>query len=135
MKVLILFALLFTIPLYLKAQDATLGKSKEQIRALIKPNGGIILLKGNDCDTLTLQGGLKTFMYYKDDVCYASKSIIPLKYLTMIVEKMTTDSYKKVGENEWVNHSETVKVNITILKTEDQFIVETSQLNIDKKSL
>jgi hypothetical protein len=59
MKILLILLLILAAPSYLKAQDATLGKSKEQIRAMIKPNSGISLLRGEDCDTLTMQGAFR----------------------------------------------------------------------------
>jgi hypothetical protein len=54
---------------------------------------------------------------------------MPLTYMNMITEKMTTDSYEKLDRNTWINHSKTVKVKITVLKDKDQFVVETSPVN------
>lgn len=129
MKILFILLFVLTASFDLKAQDATIGKSKDQIRALIKPNSGINLLQGSDCDTLTMQGGLAIFMYYKNNICYASKSIMPLSYMNMVTEKMTTDSYKKLTEDTWINNSQTVKVKITVLKDKNQFIVDASSAN------
>lgn len=129
MKILLAFFLLFTLPYTLKAQDPTLGKTKEQIRALIKPNSGIDILRGEDSDTLVLQGGPKTVMYYKNNICYASKSTLPLSMLPVMVDFMKNDAYKKIKENEWVNSSNTVKVEITIMKDTKQLFVETSQID------
>ena len=130
MKSLIILLLVICLaPCCLKAQDATLGKTKEEIRALIKPNSGITISTGDDCDTLSMQGGLRIYMFYKNNICISSKSIMPLQYMSMVTDKMTNDSYKKISENEWLNPSGTVKVNITILKVSNQFSVETSHVS------
>ncbi len=120
----LLFILAFSAPLLTKAQDQTLGKSREQIRAIVNQSEGIKLLKGSNCDTLVLEGGLKSFIFYKNDTCYTSKSFLPIKYLDIIITKMKTDSYQQIGENTWLNLNRTVSVQIFILKQGDEVMVE-----------
>ncbi|SDE41196.1 hypothetical protein SAMN05216464_10638 [Mucilaginibacter pineti] len=126
MKILLMLALLCGLPYCLKAQDPTLGKTKEQIRALIKPNSGIKLSAGESSDTLSMDGGLQTVMYYKNNICYTSKSVMPLKYIDYVTKKMTADSYKKVSDSVWLTSSGKIKVEITVDKNRQQFFVKTS---------
>ena len=100
---------------------------KIEIRNLIKPNGGITLSQGDNSDTLSMQGGLKIIMYYKNDTCYTSEATMPLAYMNMVTQKMNHDSYKKAKENEWISPSGKIKVDITILKSSNQFITLTTQ--------
>ncbi len=134
MKILLTVILIVIIPLCLKAQGTTLGKTKEQIRAMIDPNNGIKLSKGDSTDTLSMTGGLQMIMYYKDNVCYTSKSVMPLAYRDMIIKKMTDDSYKKVNDNLWINPSHTVKVELVVFKEKNIFTVETSEINGNAKN-
>jgi hypothetical protein len=129
MKILLALTLILITPYCLKAQGTTLGKTKEQIRAMIDPNNGIKLSKGDNADTLSMQGGLQIIMYYKNDICYSSKSVMPLAYKDMVVKKMTADSYKKVKENVWIHPSGTVKVEIVVFKEKNIFTAETSQVD------
>jgi len=57
---------------------------------------------------------MQTIFLYKNNLCYSSTSILPLQYMDVMVEKMTTDSYKKIKDNVWVDAKETIKVEITI---------------------
>jgi len=129
MKILLILAFLLIIPFCLKAQDETLGKSRAEIRALIGPNSPIKLSKGDICDTLTLQAGMQLFMYYKNDTCFKSVSIMPLKYESYVTDKMTKDSFKKISDNVWINASGKVRLEITVDKEKDEFYVETSEVN------
>jgi len=104
-----------------------LVNQKIEIRNLIKPNGGITLSQGDNSDTLSMQGGLKIIMYYKNDTCYTSEATMPLAYMNMVTQKMNHDSYKKAKENEWISPSGKIKVDITILKSSNQFITLTTQ--------
>lgn len=127
MKVVLAFVLVVFICRGAQAQDATLGKSRTAIRELVQSNSAIKLSQSTDCDTLSMKGGLKTMMYYKNDVCYASKSIMPLTYMEMVIEQMTKNLYKKLKENTWTNPTGTVKVEITVDKGNNCFTVDTSQ--------
>lgn len=127
MKVLLALVLFIFICIGAKAQEATLGKSRTEIRDLVQSNSAIKLSQSSDCDTLSMKGGLKTMMYYKNDVCYASKSIMPIAYMDMVTEQMTKNLYKKLKENTWTNPAGTVKVEITIDKGNNCFTVDTSQ--------
>nr|WP_067058023.1 hypothetical protein [Mucilaginibacter sp. L294] len=131
MKLLFVYILIIATTNFVKAQDPTLGKSRDEIRNLIKPNTGINLLKGNNTDTLTMDGGLRIVIYYQNDTCYTSKSTMPLSLLSMVTDKMKT--YKKVKENMWISPSGIVRVEVTITKNEDNFYIETSYANKEAK--
>jgi hypothetical protein len=45
---------------------------------------------------------MQAIFLYKDNICYKSRSILPLQYMTDVVNKMTTDSYKKIKDNIWI---------------------------------
>ena len=134
MKILLVLILIVITPCCLKAQGTTLGKTKEQIRAMIDPNSGIQISKGDNADTLSTKDGLQIIMYYKDNICYTSKSVMPLAYLDMVVKKMTDDSYKKVNENVWINPGGTLKVEIVVFKEKNIFTTETSEVNSNVKN-
>jgi hypothetical protein len=127
MKLLFFLMLICLVPCCLKAQDSTLGKTKEQIRALIKPYPAIKLAPGDDTDTLTMQGDLKTIIFYKNNVCYGSESILPLKLMDMATQKMTKDGYKKIKDNVWISPSGVIKVELTVDEKNKQFITETTR--------
>lgn len=127
MKILLTLILLVSACCCLKAQDATLGKSRAEIKELIRSNTAIKLTQSNDCDTLSMAGGLKTMMFYKNDICYASKSIMPMTYMNAVTEQMTKSLYKKLNETTWTNQAGTVKVEIMVDKDKNCFIVNTSQ--------
>ena len=125
MKMIFITVVLLALVYYVKAQDHTLGKSKNEIRSMIRPNTGISLLKGSRSDTLTMNGGLQIVMYYKNDTCFTSKSTIPLSLQSLITEKMHT-GYKQVKENTWISPSGLVKVQLTISKEKHQLYIETT---------
>ncbi|QKJ31119.1 hypothetical protein HQ865_15600 [Mucilaginibacter mali] len=127
MKALLALVLVVLICHGAKAQEATLGKSRAEIRELIQSNNAIKLTKSTDCDTLSMDGGLKTMMFYKNDVCYASKSVMPMKYMDMVTEQMSKSQYKKLNDTTWTNQAGTVKVEITVDKDKNCFTVNTSQ--------
>jgi len=120
-----MFVLVFLAPLYLLAQN-TIGKSKDQIRNIIQSNPNFKLSSGNNCDTMKFTQGMQTIFFYKNDTCYSQTSILPLKYMKDIVEKMTTDSYKKINENVWIDPKETMKVVIKIDNNRKICSVETT---------
>lgn len=127
MKLLLFLTFICLIPFCLKAQDSTLGKTKDQMRAMVKPYPGIKLAPGNNADTLTMQGGLKTIVFYKDNVCYASKTIMPLKLMDMVTQKMTKDGYKKIKDNVWISPSGVIRVEIKVDNSTDEFITNTTR--------
>ena len=119
--------LLCLVPCCLKAQDSTLGKTKDQIRALVKPYPAIKLAPGDSTDTLTMQGDLKTIIFYKNNVCYSSESILPLKLMDMATQKMTKDGYKKTKDNVWISPSGVIRVELTVDQKNNVFITETTR--------
>lgn len=127
MKLILALALVVFVCCGAMAQEATLGKSRTEVRELAQSNSSIKLAPGTDCDTLTMKGGLKTMMYYKNNTCYASKSIMPLSYMDIVTEQMTKNQYKKLKENTWTNPAGTVKVEIAVDKGNNCFTVDTSQ--------
>jgi len=133
MKNVFFFIIICLIPCCLKAQDSTLGKTKDQIRAMVKPYPAIKLARGEDADTLTMQGDLKTVILYKNNVCYASRSILPLKVLDLVTQKMTKDGYKKVKDNEWISGSGAIKVVLTTDQKTGHFITETTGAGSNNK--
>lgn len=127
MKLLFSLMLICLVPLCLKAQDSTLGKTKDQIRAMIKPYPAIKLAPGDNADTLTMQGDLKTIVFYKNNVCYSSKSILPLKLMDMVTLKMTKDGYKKIKDNVWISPSGVIRVELKVDQKNNVFITETTR--------
>ena len=127
MKILFFLMLICLVPCCLKAQDSTLGKTKDQIRALVKPYPAIKLAPGDNADTLTMQGDLKTIIFYKNNVCYGSESILPLKLMDLATQKMTKDGYKKIKDNVWISPSGVIRVELTIDQKNNQFITETTR--------
>jgi hypothetical protein len=124
-KKLVLFLFVFLTPLYLLAQN-TIGKSKDEIRNIIQSNPNFKLLPGDNCDTLKFAQGMQSVFFYKDNMCYRSTSILPLAYMNDVIEKMTTDSYKKINQNVWVDSKETMKVEIKVDKNKKLCVVETT---------
>jgi hypothetical protein len=114
-------------PCCLKAQDSTLGKTKDQVRAMVKPYPAIKLAPGDTADTLTMQGDLKTIVFYKNNVCYSSESILPLKLMDMVTQKMTKDGYKKIKANVWVSPSGVIRVELSVDQKTNHFITETTR--------
>ena len=127
MKQLLFLILICLAPCCLKAQDSTLGKTKDQIRAMVKPYPAIKLAPGDNADTLTMQGGLKTIVFYKNNVCYSSESILPLKLMDLATQKMTKDGYKKVKDNTWISPSGVIKVEITVDQKNNLFYTQTTR--------
>lgn len=127
MKPLFFLILICLVPLCLKAQDSTLGKTKDQIRAMVKPYPAIKLAPGDNADTLTMQGELKTIVFYKNNVCYGSESILPLKLMDMATQKMIKDGYKKIKDNVWISPSGVIKVALTVDQKNNVFITETAR--------
>lgn len=127
MKITLFLMLICLAPCCLRAQDSTLGKTKDQIRAMIKPYPAIKLAPGDSADTLTMQGDLKTIVFYKNNVCDSSKSILPLKLMDMVTQKMARDGYKKINDNAWVSPSGVIKVALTVDQKNNQFITETTR--------
>ena len=125
MKKLLLLLTVILVPFCLRAQN-TIGKSKEEIRKIIQSNPNFKLLAGDNCDTLDFTQGMQAIFIYKNDTCYKSTSVLPLKYMSSIVEKMTTDSYKKINDNIWVDSKETIEVSIIVNKVKDVFFVTTT---------
>lgn len=125
MKKLIILLIITLSHFCLKAQT-TIGKSKEEIRKIIQSNPNFKLLAGDDRDTLDFTQGMQTIFDYKNNVCYKSISVLPLKYMSSIIEKMTTDSYKKINDNTWVDPKNMIKVSVMVDKTKDVFLVTTT---------
>lgn len=134
MKALLTLVIILISICSVKAQDHTLGKTREQIWKLIEPNTDIKLFKGESTDTLTMQSVGKIVMYYKDNVCYSSKSYLSMSILPMIDDKIKSGNYKKLKENVWLSPSGLVKMEVIILKDTDQFTVETSQVSGQEKN-
>src|ERR1700744_5241132 len=126
MKQLLFLILICLAPCCLKAQDSTLGKTRDQIRAMVKPYPAIKLAPGDNSDTLTMQGDLKTIVFYKNNICYSSESILPLKLMDMATQKMIKDGYKKVKDNEWISGNGTIKAELTIDQKTGHFITVTT---------
>ena len=129
MKILFFLLLICLVPCCLRAQDSTLGKTKDQIRALIKPYPAIKLAPGDTTDTLTMQGDLKTILFYKNNICYGSESILPLKLMDLATQKMTKDGYKKIKDNVWISPSGAIRVELTVDQKNNQFITETTRFD------
>lgn len=127
MKIFFFLTLICLVPCCLRAQDSTLGKTKDQIRTMVKPYPAIKLAPGDNADTLTMQGGLKTIVFYKNNVCYSSESILPLKLMDMVTLKMTKDGYKKIKDNVWISPSGVIKVVLTADQKNNVFITETTR--------
>ncbi len=127
MKILFFLMLICLVPCCLKAQDSTLGKTKDQIRAMVKPYPAIKLSPGDNADTLTMQGDLKTIVFYKNNVCYGSESILPLKLMDMATQKMTKDGYKKIKDNVWISPSGVIRVELTVDQKNNVFVTETTR--------
>ena len=119
--------LICLVPCCLKAQDSTLGKTKDQIRAMVKPYPAIKLSPGDNADTLTMQGDLKTIVFYKNNICYGSESILPLKLMDMATQKMTKDGYKKIKDNVWISPSGVIRVELTVDQKNNVFVTETTR--------
>ena len=124
MKILFSLMLICLVPCCLKAQDSTLGKTKDQIRAMVKPYPAIKL---SPADTLTMQGDLKTIVFYKNNICYGSESILPLKLMDMATQKMTKDGYKKIKDNVWISPSGVIRVELTVDQKNNVFVTETTR--------
>lgn len=133
MKILLLtlFTMLFATAVM--AQRTTLGQSKDQFRATIKPNGGITLLKGQTTDTLTMPGGLQIVMYYRRDTCYQSISLMPIIYKNLMINKMTEDGYQKINDTTWKDRTKTVRVVVTDNSDKKYFTVVDTWWDISKK--
>ena len=127
MKILFSLMLICLVPCCLKAQDSTLGKTKDQIRAMVKPYPAIKLSPGDNADTLTMQGDLKTIVFYKNNICYGSESILPLKLMDMATQKMTKDGYKKIKDNVWISPSGVIRVELTVDQKNNVFVTETTR--------
>ena len=127
MKILISLMLICLVPCCIKAQDSTLGKTKDQIRAMVKPYPAIKLSPGDNADTLTMQGDLKTIVFYKNNICYGSESILPLKLMDMATQKMTKDGYKKIKDNVWISPSGVIRVELTVDQKNNVFVTETTR--------
>ncbi|MEZ2334030.1 hypothetical protein AB6735_00285 [Mucilaginibacter sp. RCC_168] len=123
-KLLILLTITLA-PFFLRAQN-TIGKSREEIRNIIRSNPKFKLLVGDNCDTLVFAQGMQAIFEYKNNLCYKSISVLPLQYMPSIIGKMTTDSYKKINDNTWIDSKETIQVAITIDKKRGVFIVTTT---------
>jgi hypothetical protein len=126
MKILFFLMLICLVPCCLKAQDSTLGKTKDQIRAMVKPYPAIKLAPGDTADTLTMKGDLKTIVFYKNNVCYSSESILPLKLMDMVTQKMAKDGYKKVKDNVWISANGVIKVALKVDQKNNVFITMTT---------
>ncbi|MDB5134177.1 MAG: hypothetical protein JWP37_780 [Mucilaginibacter sp.] len=129
-KLLILLTITLS-PFYLRAQT-TIGESKEDIRKIIQSNPNFKLSAGDNCDTLVFTQGMQAIFEYKNNICYKSTSVLSLKYMSAIIEKMTTDSYKKINDNTWVDSKETIKVAITVDKIKSVCFVTTTSFEKDK---
>lgn len=112
-------------PICLMAQN-TIGESKEDIRKIIQSNPNFKLLTGDNSDTLVFTQGMQAIFDYKNNICYKSISVMPLKYMSAIVEKMTTDSYKKINDNTWIDNKETLRVTIVVDKIKGVCFVTTT---------
>ncbi len=118
-------------PVVLKAQS-TIGESKESIRKIIQSNPNFKLKAGENCDTLVFTQGMQTIFNYENNVCYKSISVLPLKYMSAIIEQMRTDSFTKVNDNTWVGPKETIKVEITVDKVKGVCFVTKSAYDKNK---
>jgi hypothetical protein len=112
-KILILLLFLYA-PMCLPAQALTIGKTRDQIKDMVKATPAFKLHSGESCDTLVFQMGMQTIFYYKDDICYSSKSILPVMFMNDVVQKMTTDSYVKVKDNVWRDAGNRIEVVVTV---------------------
>lgn len=125
MRKFLIPVIILLIPFCLKAQN-TIGKSKDEIRNIIKSNPNFKLLTGKDCDTLVFTQGMQTIFDYRDNLCVKSISILPLQYMSALIQKMTTDSYKKTNDNTWVDSSENIRVSIAVDKSKGTCSITTS---------
>lgn len=110
-----LLLIITSFPVVLKAQS-TIGESKESIRKIIQSNPNFKLKGGENCDTLVFTQGMQTVFNYQNNICYKSTAVFPLKYTSLIIKQMETDSFKKVNGNTWVGPKGKVKVEITVDK-------------------
>ena len=125
MKKLLILLTIALGPFCLRAQN-TIGKSREEMRNIIRSNPNFKLLVGDNCDTLVFAQGMQAIFDYKNNLCYKSISVLPLQYLSSVVEKMTTDSYKKIDDHTWIDSKETIQVVIAIDKNKGVCIVTTT---------
>ncbi|MBS1530436.1 MAG: hypothetical protein JSU01_09025 [Bacteroidetes bacterium] len=111
-----LFALLVLLgaPLFLFAQDLTIGKTRDQIGKIIKATPTFQLGAGENTDTLKFQAGMQTIFYYKDGICYRSQSRFPLIFKDMITKHMADDGYVNVGGNVWNDAKKRVRIVLTL---------------------
>ena len=127
-KIVIVFLFVFLYHSNLFGQN-TIGESKEEIRKLIQSNPNFKLLQGDNCDTLDFTQGMQAIFLYKDNICYSSTSVLPSKYQNAIMEKMTTDSYKKINDTVWIDPKETIKVKVVVDKNKGLCFVTTTSFN------
>jgi hypothetical protein len=113
MKRLFALMVLLGAPLFLFAQDLTVGKTRDQIRDMVRATPAFKLATGESSDTLNFQAGMQTIFYYKDNVCYSSRSRFPLIFKDLIIKKMSDDGYVKVGDNAWTDSKKRVRVVVT----------------------
>jgi hypothetical protein len=69
MKKILAVLALFTAPLYLSGQNLTLGKTKDEIRDIVRTTPTFKLGTGENSDTLSFQAGMQTIFYYKGNLC------------------------------------------------------------------
>jgi len=128
MKKILILLVLLTAPVCLLAQDLTVGKTREQVRHIIQSNPAFKLLPGKSCDTAIFQAGMQTVFYYKNNICYSSKSILPVMYINDVIQKMTTDSYTKIKDNVWQDAGKRIEVVVTMDKVNNKCIVVTTKI-------
>lgn len=124
-KIVLILLLGFLDRSHLFAQT-TIGESREDIRKLIQSNPNFKLLPGDNCDTLSFTQGMQAIFLYKNNICYSSTSVLPLKYMNAVTEKMSNDSYKRINDNTWIDPKETIKVAVTINKIKSVCFVTTT---------
>jgi len=119
-------------PLLLKAQDFPLGKSQEEIRRFraTPPHSALNIFQSDTCDRYKLGDLTQENYYYQNSVCYKSKqtySLMPNEEMSQSIELMQqilNDKFKKVKENDWTNADGSEKIELSILKDKNQYVVE-----------
>ena len=113
----------------LLAQALTIGKTRDQIRDMVRATPTFKLGTGENSDTLNFQAGMQTIFYYTDNVCNGSRSRFPLIFKDMIIKKMSDDGYVKVGDNVWTDSKKRVRIVITEDKANNFGFSDASRLD------
>ena len=128
----LLVIIFFLVPIFLKAQDYPLGKSKKEIREIRKKSEIFIVKESlsDTCDVIDFPGDWQAFFYYRNNICYKIRQAYSIFY-TDTIKKLLNSSYKAVKENIWSDRNEAVKLELIADKDKNKCVIEISYF--DKK--